>query len=395
MIFTRREDQYWATRTQWEDMAKIIKTKWDEGYAITDMAYGDEVYYVLMEKGTGILGQEYLWNKSFFNVIEEDKETSSNRCITSFFYDKTSFCMVRSSFKQRIDQRWCQSASFPREDIAYFWNMGYSITALNWNRGNWLVLFSKGLDYAQKESWETKFKPKPSRICKSLNQDSRIISSLCYGDGKWAFSYASHPMVFGQKIYMGKEFPEEEISTLWNQNYDISKAAFGNGYWFITFINCYEASFNARAKFKELFRAREYSDASILFKERLYNAFEVPEPIIVDYLQCFIHLKKYAQGIEAFEHFNRLFNPYLDAMYLGGELYQQAYKQNKSEASLRKALKCFSLVSPATPESQKRIKKLRAKLPDNNESKTQWKQRMALKEQERRNAERELKNAKL
>lgn len=395
MIFTKREDQYWATRSEWKDMADIIKTKWDEGYAITDMAYGDEVYYVLMEKGTGLLGQEYLWNKTFAIALEADSGESNNRAITSFFSDETSFCMVRSEFENSVDQRWCQSAGFPKEDISYYWKMGYTITAMDWNRGSWLVLLSKGVDYAQNESWETLFKPRPSRISKMLDQNSRIISSHCYGDGKWALSYAGHPKVFGQKIYMGKNFPEEEISALWNENYDISKATYGGGYWFITFINCYLASFNAREKFRELFQAKKYGDASSLFKEHLYHSFEAPEPVILNYLHCFKRLKEYKDGIAAFEHFNDLFKPYQEAMSLGGELYYLAYKQDKSEALLRKALKCFSQISPATPESQKKISELRAKLPDDNKSKTQWKRRMARKEQEKRKTDRELKNTKL
>jgi len=64
MIFTKREDQYWAIRVDWKDMADIIKEKWDEGYAITDICHGDGVYYALLEKDTGILALGYEWNKS-------------------------------------------------------------------------------------------------------------------------------------------------------------------------------------------------------------------------------------------------------------------------------------------------------------------------------------------
>lgn len=234
MIFTQREDQYWATRTNWVDMAELIKTKWDEGYAITDMVYGDDVYFVLMEKGTGVLGQEYSWNKSLDKILEENSSGSETRCITSICYDGSSACLVRSSFKNGMEQRWCQSAVFPKKDIKFYWNLGYTITVMNWHRGFWWLLFSKGIPYNSKESWETMFRPKPAILSRKLQKESKIITSLCFGDGKWAFAYAHHPEVHSQKILMSKEFPDNEIAELWNENFDISKVAYGKGHWFLT-----------------------------------------------------------------------------------------------------------------------------------------------------------------
>lgn len=395
MIIAEREDQYWATRVKWDDMASLIKTKWDEGYAITDMTFGDEVYYVLMEKGTAIVGQEYLWKKSFSQIFEEDKSSSDTRCITSFFSDGSSFCIVRSEFKNSIEQRWCQSKSFPKEDIAYYWNIGFAITAINWSKGYWLILFSKGTAYGQKESWETTFTLNPKKLTKTLNEESKIISSVCFGDGKWAISYALHPNIYSQQLYLGENFPEDEITNLWNDNYDISKATYANGQWFLTFINSYVETFDVQGRFDELYKAKNYEDAQLFFQERLSHSFRSPDPIILDYIHSFIRLKQYEEGIEVFEHYNSLFGSYPEAMQIGGELFNLAYRQNKSEEYLRKALRCFSNVSPSTPEVEKKIKELRALLPDENESETRWKQKMARKEQEKRKSARESKYKKL
>lgn len=395
MIIAEREDQYWATRIKWDDMAGLIKTKWDEGYAITDMTYGDEVYYVLMEKGTGIVGQEYLWKKSFSQIFEEDRSRSDSRCISSFFSDGSSFCVVRSEFKQSIEQRWCQSKSFPKKDIAYYWNIGFAITAINWFKGYWLILFSKGITYGQKESWETTFTLKPQKLTKALNEESKIISSVCFGDGKWAISYARHPNVYSQQLYLGEKFPEDEITNLWNDNYDISKAAYANGQWFLTFINSYVETYDVQGRFDELYKAKKYEDAQLFFQERLSHSFQSPDPIILDYMRIFIKLKMYEEGIEEFEHYDHLFGGYPEAMQIGGELFSLAYRQNKSEEYLRKALRCFSNVSPSTAEVEKKIREIRSLLPDENESETRWKQKMARKEQAKRKSARESKYKKL
>ena len=178
MIFTHREDQYWATRIEWEDMAKLIKEKWDEGYAITDLSFGDGVYYALLEKDTGILAQEYSWNNSVLKFLEEKEKSSDSMVVTSFCYAESSTCVVRSKFKNIIEQRWCRSASFPKEKIAQHWKDGYAISAMSWNNGYWLILLSMGIDYAHKESWETTFRPRPYKISKKLRDEGKIVSSL-------------------------------------------------------------------------------------------------------------------------------------------------------------------------------------------------------------------------
>ena len=193
---------------------------------------------------------------------------------------------------------------------------------------------------------------------------------------------------------MGKEFPNEEITELWNQNYDISKAAYGNGHWFMTFINSYQDTINMHDRFKELYGARKFGDAALFFKEHLYRSFESPEPIILDYLRCFKRLKRYEDGIEAFEHYNTLFNTYYEALHIGADLYYLAFKQKGSEAYIRKALKCYALISPATPDIQKKLNELRSLLQDGKGDDTAWKRNLARKEQEKRKADKEIKNKK-
>ncbi|MDX2440298.1 MAG: hypothetical protein QNK40_07060, partial [Desulfobacterales bacterium] len=342
----------------------------------------------------GILSQEYLWNKSLSITLEEKKDSSDSKCITSFFCDDSSSCVIRSEFEHSVDQLWYRSATFPKRDIAHYWKKGYAITAMNWSNGSWLILFSKGIAYARKESWETIFNPKPYKLSKTFRKEGKIITSLCFGDGKWAISYAQHPKIFSQKIYLGKDFPENEITELWNENFDISKVAYGNGLWFFTFINSSETDFNVQDKFKELYRAKKFNDATLFFKEHLYHSFGSPEPIILDYLQCFKRLKKYEDGMNAFEHFNTLFGTYHEALNMGGDFYYLAFKQSKSEAFLSKALKYYSLILPATPAIQRKMDELRPLLEDDHGSDNTWKQQMARKEQEKRKTDRELKNKK-
>ena len=105
-------------------------------------------------------------------------------------------------------------------------------------------------------------------------------------------------------------------------------------------------------------------------------------------------MNKYEDGIAAFEHFNTLFDPYHEALHIGGDFYYRAYKKDSSEAYLRKALKCFSLISPSTAEIQKKMDKLRPLLPDDHGSDTAWKQKMARNEQAKRKTDKELKNKK-
>ena len=394
MIFTCREDQYWATRIDWEDMAKVIQGKWDEGYAITDMAYGDGLYYVLLEKGTGILAQEYLWGNSFSEALVKKGTSADPMCVTSLLSAGSSVLVVRSKLASNIEQRWCRSATFPKKAIKQYWKEGFAITAMNWNKGYWLILFSKGIVYARKERWETVLNPTAYRLSKFLKKEAIIISSLCSGDGKWAFSYARHPKVFCQKVYMGKDFPEDEITELWNLNYDISKAAYKSGRWIFTFLSSNSEGCKGRERFSELYRAKKFSEAVQFFNEFLYQGITAPEDFILDYLQCFIRLKQYEEGIKAFEHFSTLFSTYYEAQQTGGDLYYLASKQSGSQAYIRKALKYYTLISPLTPEIQKKVNELRPLVQDGKGGNAAWKRKLARKEQEMRNSDKEVKNKK-
>lgn len=394
MIFTSREDQYWATRIEWDDTAKVIKEKWDEGYAITDLVYGDGMYYVLLEKGTGILAQEFLKGDSLSEALGKKGASPDPMCVTTLLCAESFSLVVRSKLASSIEQRWCRSATFPKKAIKQYWKDGFAITAMHWNNGHWLILFSKGITYAHKESWATLFNPTAFKLSKLLNKESKIVSSLCSGDGKWAFSYARHPEIYSQKVYMGKEFPENEITELWNLNYDISKAAYRNGQWIFTFISSNQEEFKGRERFLELYRAKKFSEAVDFFKEFLYQTIAAPEPVILDYLQCFIRLKQYEEGIKAFEHFSTMFSTYFEALQIGGNLYYLASKQNGSQAYIRKALKYYTLISPVTPDTQKKINDLRPMIQDGKGGNTAWKRKLARKEQEKRISDKEVKNKK-
>lgn len=64
MIIAEREDQYWATRVKWDDMASLIITKWNIGYAITAINWSKGYWLILFSKGTAN-GQKESWETTF------------------------------------------------------------------------------------------------------------------------------------------------------------------------------------------------------------------------------------------------------------------------------------------------------------------------------------------
>jgi hypothetical protein len=276
-------------------METFIKKKWDEGYYITDGCCTGDVYYTLMEKNVGITSQEYRWLKSFPGI--EGKEKFLNgRWITSLYTHDIEICVVTSNIHNISRQIWHKSVKFPKQLIEKSWKDGFSITDMAWFQGYWIVIMSKTHELGHKESWKTRFNPNPKRLNKQLYKETKLVTALTFGDGKWAFAFAYHPAVFGQKIISGKSFPEEEINQMWNRGYDISKATFGKGKWFLTFINTTRASsMNEGIKHHKInlerFREeQQYHDLVKYFEKNMLG--EEEESTTTMYLEALLETRK-------------------------------------------------------------------------------------------------------
>jgi len=311
MVFAKREHQYWATRTSWAKMETFIKKKWDEGYFITDGCFARDVYYTLMEKGVDITSQEYRWLKSFPGI--KDKDTFLNgRWITSLYADHAGICVVTSNIHTITHQIWHESVKFPKQLIEKSWDEGFSITDMVWFRGYWIVIMSKTNELTHKESWRTIFNPSAKRLNKQLYKETRLVTALAFGDGKWAFSFAYHPAVFSQKIVSGKSFPEEEINAMWSQGYDISKAIFGKNKWYLTFIGTSQENWKKNGiqqhKIKlERFREEKQHIALVNYFEKNMPG-EEEENTTTMYLEALLETKKIDTLRKCIKFYHKKFN---------------------------------------------------------------------------------------
>ena len=232
MITSERGGQFYVTRNKYDEISDYIQNKRKEGYFVVDFDRGNGVYVAILEKNCGITEQRIVFSKAFNenSIIKEWWDKGYN--LSGLEYDDVDWIYVFSKYDKKYAQAFNYDSSFPSDSISERWDKGYSISKLCYGNDTWVVVFTKGIDYHP--GWSIRNKLDLTEMNKWI-EDGKIITDLVFGDGRWAMTYGKHQQFSYQTIITATTFPSDIIKHKWDNGYDLSLCAYGDGQWVLAF----------------------------------------------------------------------------------------------------------------------------------------------------------------
>ncbi len=210
----------------------VVSDRWDEGYYLTSLAYGDDEWALIFSQDTGYTTQGW-------NIVDSEPEAVIEQRwkdgfdLTSLAYSPEGWVMVFSKGTGYSDQAWRRDDQFPVSTIRSRWDEGFSISALAYGNGEWCVVFSE-ISAITDQSWKLD-KTFPTDAIRKEWEDGASITSLAFGADQWAVVFSEGSGLSAQAWVHDAAFPEENINVKWSQDKDITSLAYGEGEWTLVF----------------------------------------------------------------------------------------------------------------------------------------------------------------
>ena len=201
-----------------------IRTKWQEGYDITLLTYGDGAWVFVAMRLPGN-PQQYFTSSYDFPSDTIRAKWREGYDVTSVAYGGGLWGLVMTKNTPTLEQAFATELDFPGERIRRYWDGGYDVTSLAYGAGVWAVVVSKlPDDITQRYATSVEF---PGQAIEAFWAEGFDINLLAYGGGVWAYVATMSGANLRQTYTKGAEFPSERISELWASGYDITTLAYG------------------------------------------------------------------------------------------------------------------------------------------------------------------------
>jgi hypothetical protein len=153
--------------------------------------------------------------------------------ITAVEYNtyKSTFIVVMSKAYGMGPQSWQKSDVFPKDWVTTKWNDYYYITEIACGGGNWYVVMDKNIGYTA-QRWKTSYDIPKDWITENWNE-GYSITSAAYGNGLWALSMSTGSNLGLQTWKTQYEYPIDWIREQSDKGYKITTVAYGNDMWFV------------------------------------------------------------------------------------------------------------------------------------------------------------------
>ncbi|MEM9216665.1 MAG: leishmanolysin-related zinc metalloendopeptidase [Cyanobacteria bacterium P01_F01_bin.150] len=225
----------YSYRTEITELGDAIATRWDEGYDLVNVEYGEGAWFSLF--GEDIGRGAYAQSRSFSNLLQDisdywdqgyeliDMGYGDGRWfavfndISSFTSNGYSYSSTLTDFTQAISERW--DDGFRLVDVEYgdgtwfgVFNQTYSVNAYSYNGE--LTDFTQSVANRWEEGYE--------------------LIDVEYGDGTWFGVFG--PNQAGRNGYAYRSSLEEfedAIADWWDDGFELVDTAYGDGTWFGVF----------------------------------------------------------------------------------------------------------------------------------------------------------------
>jgi len=218
--------EVWATDSKLP--RDMIKQRWDEGYHITNLIYGDGIWAAVFSQRTNYTYQVLVTGSEFPKDVIEQKWDEGSR-VMDLAYGDSVWAVILSKGTGYTAQEWATRSEFPQDVIKQGWDEGYYITDLAYGNGVWAVVLSQGTGYTSQE-WISRSEF-PQDVIKQGWDEGYYITDLAYGDGVWAVILSQGPGYTAQAWATRSEFPHDVIRQGRDEGYSITELAYGNGAW--------------------------------------------------------------------------------------------------------------------------------------------------------------------
>jgi hypothetical protein len=218
----RNNQQTWVKSPEFPGDA--IRAKWQEGYDVTLLAYGDGAWVFVAARLPGNPLQYFTSSLDFPGAVIRAK-WQEGYDVTSIAYGGGLWGLIMTKGAATLQQKYATETAFPGARIQAYWRDGYSITNLAYGQGVWGVVASKlRNDPLQRYATSADF---PSNAIRALWDEGFDVSVLAYGGGVWAYVAEKSNVNVRQTHLKSGDFPSQEISRLWASGYDVTALAYG------------------------------------------------------------------------------------------------------------------------------------------------------------------------
>ncbi len=203
----------------------VIKTKSEEGYCITSLAYGAGKWVVILSRGHGYSDQLWYLRRNF-PYIDINRRLEQGYRVTNLAHGRGRWVVILSKGSDYSDQSCHLRKSFPS---SYIKRKDGRVTSLAYGGGRWAFVLSKGSGYVGQWWWATSQFPSEStdEFIEETWQSGYRITNLVYGDGKWAIMTSKGCHYQEQSWYAMRTLPNDAMRRLWDEGWHITQLSFG------------------------------------------------------------------------------------------------------------------------------------------------------------------------
>ena len=158
--------------------------------------------------------------------------------ITALEYDdlRKVFEVVMSKPSGLGSQSWKRLDTFPKDWVSEKWNDNLYITSMTYGAGQWYVVMNKDIGYTA-QRWKTSYSEIPKDWIKESWNDGYKITSATFGNGLWAVAMSTNSKLGTQSWKTQSEYPIDWIREKADDGYHITSIAYGNALWFVVMSN--------------------------------------------------------------------------------------------------------------------------------------------------------------
>ncbi|MCL4265580.1 MAG: serine/threonine protein kinase [Anaerolineae bacterium] len=211
-----------------EPLSDFIQVKWDEGFRITDLAYGDDAWATIMSQNSPYGRQTWKTSALFPGDTIQEKWDEGFR-VTNLTYGSGLWLMALSQQSPYGRQTYKTARGFPGDYIQQKWDEGFRVTSLTYGNGAWAVVLSADAPYGR-QTWKTSAAFPGDYIQEKWDEGFRV-TSLAYGDGAWAVVLSQDSRYGRQTWKTSAAFPGDYMQQKWNEGFRVTSLAFGGGVW--------------------------------------------------------------------------------------------------------------------------------------------------------------------
>jgi len=219
------EQQSIRYETNWNSLWSQIQSKWNEGYDVIDITYGDGTWVATFKKGNEqqSLRYESNWNSLWSQI--QSKWNEGYDVIDITYGDGTWVATFNKGNEEQIlryESNWNSLLS----QIQSKWNEGYDVIDITYGDGTWVATFNKGNEQ-QILRYESNWNSLWSQIQSKWNKGYEVID-ITYGNGTWVSTFNKGNEQQSLRYESNWNSLWSQIQSKWNKGYEVINISFGN-----------------------------------------------------------------------------------------------------------------------------------------------------------------------